>query len=268
MFCRERLLALRFTRGKLFDSRHIAFKRDSRFTDSSCMYFLRPNLSLGLDLRVRLRSIATGLLAVFVIPWSGTVNALMITEVQFDPVAFFSDAGEEFVEIYNDEGVTLDLTGYSIGWGGADYTFGIHDLDAYGLLDPGDVIVIGGPTDATGFDFVPELENGFLFAAGGVAVFDVESGLIAGATPVDALIYGTVFVFGNTNNLIDETGGVGAVDIVTAGSAENAARDAGGNWIATTTSSPGTTPVPEPGTAILVGIGLACLAGSRRVRTA
>lgn len=215
--------------------------------------------------RLRFAAVAASLMVGLILTSAGSASALLITEVQFDPVAFGSDLGQEFVEIYNDEAAAIDLTGYSLGWGGADYTFGTHDLDAYGSLAPGAVLVIGGPSDATGFDFLPELENGF-FVAAGVGIFDVESVSIAGATPVDALIYGTVFVLGNFNNLIDETGGVGAIDIVTANSTENAVLDAGGNWVTTTTPTPGSTPIPEPGTPLFLGLGLLVLALPRRSR--
>jgi hypothetical protein len=204
----------------------------------------------------------TGVATLLALLSTSAASALLITEVRFDPVAFGSDAGQEFVEIYNDEGFGIDLSGYSLGWGGADYTFGTHDLDAYGVIDPGMVIVIGGPSDGTGFDFAPELANGFLVAAG-VALFDVDAGSIASATPVDALIYGTVFVLGNPS-LIDDTGGVGAVDVVTASSTENAVRAANGVWTTTTTPTPGATPVPEPGTALLIGLGLGLMSRGKR----
>lgn len=215
--------------------------------------------------RLRFGVVAATLIVVLAFLGTSSASALLITEVQFDPVAFGSDFGQEFVEIYNDEASAIDLSGYSLGWGGADYTFGTHDLDLYGTLAPGDVLVIGGPSDSTGFDFLPELENGF-FVAAGVGLFDVESGSIAGATPVDALIYGTVFVLGNFNNLIDESGGVGAIDVVTANSTENAVLDSGGNWVTTTTPTPGSTPIPEPGTALFLGLGLVLLALPRRHR--
>jgi hypothetical protein len=214
--------------------------------------------------RIHKFAFAATFFGVAVFAWAGAAPALLITEVQFNPVAFGSDFGQEFVEIYNDEAFSIDLTGYSLGWGGSDYTYGTHDLDAYNSIAPGQVIVISGPSDSTGYNFTPELANGFLNAAG-VAIFDVDSSLIAGATPIDALIYGTVFVFGNTNGLIDETGGVGNVDVVTANSSQNAVRDAGGNWVTTTMPTPGMTPIPEPGTAFLLGLGLLGLAARRPV---
>jgi MYXO-CTERM domain-containing protein len=215
---------------------------------------------------IRFRLLAASA-ALVVSTWAGAASALMITEVQFDPVAFGSDFGQEFVEIYNDGATTLDLTGYSIGWGGADYTYGTHDLDLYGAIAgamaPGEVIVIGGPSDTTGYDFSPELANGF-FNAAGVAIFDVDSSLIGGATPIDSVIYGTFFVFNVPAGLIDSTGSTGTVDVVTANSTQNAVLDTNGSWTTTTTPTPGFTPVPQPGPALLLGLGLLALSSTRR----
>jgi len=190
-------------------------------------------------------------------------GALMISEVLFNPVTFGSDDGQEFVELYNDGGTTILLDDYSLGWGGGDYTWGTLDLDGAGALQPGEYFVIGGPADPLGFDFDPDLQDGFI-TADGLALFDVDAASIPGTTPVDALIYGTVIAL-NFDDLIDETGAVGAVDVTIGGAGESAARDATGSWTATPTPSPGSGPlsIPEPGTVVLVGAGLGLLAAVR-----
>lgn len=184
----------------------------------------------------------------------------MISEVLYNPVAFGSDDGLEFVELFNDGPLAVWLGDYSLGWGGADYTTGTLDLDAAGWLAPGAYAVIGGPSDPQGHDFAPDLEDGFI-TADGVALFDVDAASIPGATPVDALIYGTIFAL-NLNGLIDPSGAAGAVDVTIGGAGQSAARDAGGSWTASATPTPGTGPlaVPEPGSGALVGLGLAILA--------
>lgn len=180
--------------------------------------------------------------------------ALMISEVLFNPTG--PDNGNEFVELFNDSTSPVDLANYSLGWGGADYTTGTLDLDPAGLLAPGAYIVIGGPSDPLGFDFNPDLENG-VFAADGVALFDVDAASIGGAIPIDAVIYGTFFA-GNFNGLIDETGTVATVDAVIGAAGESVALDANGNWTVSATPTPGSGPlvVAEPSTAVLVAIGL------------
>ena len=192
-----------------------------------------------------------------------SAQALMISEVLYNPVAFGSDDGLEFVELFNDEPVAISLDGYSLGWGGADYTTGSLALTGAGSLQPGEYIVIGGPSDPLGFDFAPDLEDGF-FVADGVALFDSSGG----PTPVDALIYGTLFA-GNWNGLIDTSGTAGPVMVTIGGAGQSAARDASGMWTASGTPSPGTGPmvIPELQTGMLLGTGLLLLGLGRR-RTA
>jgi hypothetical protein len=206
-------------------------------------------------LRCRRVALATTCLALL----SAPASALMISEVLYNPVAFGSDDGLEFVELYNDGPLAVWLDDYSLGWGGADYATGSLDLDGAGWLLPGSYAVIGGPSDPLGFDFTPDLEDGF-FAADGVALFDVDAASIPGTTPVDALIYGTIFAL-NLNGLIDSSGAPGAVDVTIGGAGESAVRDASGTWTTSTTPTPGTGPlvVPQPGSGLLLGLGLAAL---------
>lgn len=190
----------------------------------------------------------------------GSAQALMISEVLYNPVAFGSDDGLEFVELFNDEPAAISLDGYSLGWGGADYTTGTLALIGAGWLQPGEYIVIGGASDPLGFDFAPDLEDGF-FMADGVALFDSSGG----PTPVDALIYGTLFA-GNWNGLIDASGTAGPVMVTIGGAGQSAARDASGTWTASATPSPGTGPmvIPELHTGVLLGAGLLMLGLRRR----
>jgi hypothetical protein len=193
-----------------------------------------------------------------------SAHALMISEVLYNPVAFGSDDGLEFVELFNDEPVAVWLDDYSLGWGGADYTTGSLPLIGAGWIQPGEYVVIGGPSDPLGFDFAPDLEDGF-FVADGVALFDSSGD----PTPVDALIYGTVFA-GNWNGLIDASGTAGPVMVTIGGAGQSAARDASGTWTASGTPSPGTGPmvVPELQTGVLLGTGLLMLGLGRRGRIA
>jgi len=180
-------------------------------------------------------------------------------------VAFGSDDGQEFVELFNDGASAVLLDDYSLGWGGAAYTTGTLDLDGAGWLLPGQYIVIGGPTDPLGFDFAPDLEDGFI-AADGVALFVGAAASITPTTvPLDALIYGTFFA-GNFNGLIDSSGTTGTVAVTIGGAGQSAARDATGTWTVSATPTPGSGPmvIPELQTAVLVGTGLLLLGLDRR----
>ncbi len=198
-------------------------------------------------------------------------QALIISEIVFNPVGGFfgNDDGLEWVELFNDGTSTVDLSDYSLGWGGADYTFGTMWLDGAGTLDPGEYIVIGnslggntGPGAA--FNFTPNLPDG-VFTAGGVGLF---AGPTVGAAdvPIDSVIYGHIFAL-NFNGLIDSTGAVGTVDATTGAAAESIQLGAGGTWTASATPTPDTgplVPIPEPSTALLSGLGLLLLALRRR----
>jgi hypothetical protein len=64
-----------------------------------------------------------------------------------------SDDGFEYAEMFDDDGVTESFELFSLGWGGADDTFG-----------------------------TPDLPDGFLVAAG-VGLFDVDHSQIASSIP-------------------------------------------------------------------------------------
>jgi hypothetical protein len=192
-------------------------------------------------------------------------------EVMYNPTG--ADDGREWVEIYNPDAVDIDLSDYALGWGGDDYTLGTLALS--GVIAPGEVWVVGGPTSDAGngnpvFDQVadmgPDLENpGFIFApAAGIAIFDVTGGPITVASvPVDAFIYGGTLFSTNSRGLIDETGAPGAVEFTSPffGAGQSAEFD-GTGWVAAATPTPGST--PEPGTGLLLGLGLMGLARLRR----
>jgi len=193
---------------------------------------------------------------------AGPSQALMISEVLFNPTG--PDAGNEYIELFNDSGVTVDLADWSLGWGSNSYTEGTLDLDGAGLLAPGAYVVIGAGGVLT---INPTLPNGFINAAG-VALFNLDAASITATTvPDDTVIYTTFFGF-NTD-LIDSSGSLLAAPIdgnaVAAG--ETIARDAFGNWTIQAVSTPGSGPivVPEPATALLLGCGLALLAARRRL---
>jgi hypothetical protein len=198
------------------------------------------------------------------------ITSLAISEVMFNPSG--ADDQREWVELYNGTAAAIDLAGYSLGWGGADYTTGTLQLS--GIIASGATFVAGGPISDGGngnptydlpIDFGPNLQNGGIFADG-LALFNVPATSITSTTvPTDAVIYGII----NFAGLIDETGAPGAVDFFGFGPAGASIEITDGGWVSQPLPGPGTPPmlIPQPGTSITLGMGLAMLAmGRRRAR--
>jgi hypothetical protein len=199
------------------------------------------------------------------------VTDLWLSEVMINPNG--GDNGREWVELYNASASDIDLSGYSLGWGGDDYATDVLQLS--GVIAAGDYFVVGGPTsDANNANpsydqvanFNPDLQNPLLFSDG-IALFGVPAAGVTSTTwPIHVVIYGGVF--GNVSDLIDEQGNVGAVDAGFPGAGESLAFD-GAAWAAQPSPSPSyglLAQIPEPGAAGLVLLGAATL--QRRVRTA
>lgn len=137
----------------------------------------------------------------------GTPGAVILSEVFYDPSG--SDDGLEWVELFNSGGTAVDLSTYSLGNGGTDYTYSKAQLS--GTILPGQTFVVGGPTSSSlnafpAFDLVvnfnPDFQNSGT-TADGVALFDVPAAQVNASTvPIDAVVYGG----SNTSGLIDETG--------------------------------------------------------------
>lgn len=144
-----------------------------------------------------------------------------------------SDTTYEWVVLYNNTANHIDLSSYSIGYGGDDYTYGTYQLS--GTIAPGETFVAGGPNqvpqngsptyDLTQ-DFNPDMQNSGTMADG-IALFDVVATSITTATvPIDACIYGGT----NTNNLMDASGSVGSVDIGDVPEGSSIRRRGDGMW--------------------------------------
>lgn len=145
---------------------------------------------------------------------------LVIAEVYYDHPG--GDEDFEWVKLFNGTGAPVDLSGYSLAWGGNDYTYGSQQLA--GTIDPGACFLVGGPSGDvdSGFEgpasfdqavtFSPALQNSGA-TADAVALFDVPAASINAATvPLDAVIYGEA----NDNGLLDETGASGVLDVADA----------------------------------------------------
>ena len=154
---------------------------------------------------------------------------LVLSEVLYD--APDDDNGLEWIEIYNGMDAAIDLSAYSIGAGGTDYTYLIYALS--GTIPAGGCWVIGGPTsselngepvfDLAG-DFPQDLQNAGS-ATDGVALFALAAGdVTALSVPLDAVLYDSP----NNNGLLDETGAIGAPDVDDAPAGSSIERGPGG----------------------------------------
>jgi large repetitive protein len=159
---------------------------------------------------------------------------LVLAEVYYNHTG--TDDQFEWVKIYNGTGGPVNLAGYSIGYGGTDYTYGA--LGLAGVIANGECFVVGGPNGnaVSGFpagpmfdqavDFNPDIQNSGA-VADGVALFNVPPGAITAVTvPIDTVIYGG----NNTNNLLGPNGLPSPVHVGDSGAENSIRRQHGGGW--------------------------------------
>ena len=172
-------------------------------------------------------------------------EGLVISEVFYDYDG--TDNGFEWVELYHGGSETIDLDDFSLGYGGTTWTSGKYQLS--GSIDPGEVIVVGGPSSASGNgtptydlsqDFSPDIQNSGS-AGDGVALFNVPAAAITGSTvPIDAVVYGP----NNSSNLIDETGSANSPEVGDASEGSSIERTTlGGSWQIRSSPTPGSSPL-------------------------
>lgn len=142
----------------------------------------------------------------------------LLVEVFYDPMS--GENMEQWVKLYNACAADIDLGDYSLGWGGADYTFGT--LDLVGTIVAHDCFIVGGPLsiDDNAFpmldqaeDFAPDLGKSGGDADGVALFFGAAASIEAATVPVDAVIYGA----NNTSNLLDANGDTPAPHVADAG---------------------------------------------------
>jgi hypothetical protein len=216
------------------------------------------------------RTIAAVAIGLASLLWVGAASAtpttgLVISEIMFEPIG--SNNQKQWVELYNRSGADIDLSTFSLGWGRTDYTQGVYQLA--GVIPDGATWVVGGPVSSTDngsptyqqpLDFTPNLRPGNNNArTDGIALFDVVATSITPTlAPIHAVIYG---LSSASTLLIDESGAVGTSLYATDGgfpegsSIEFFNMD---NWALQSTPTAGSVPasVPEPGTAMLLAMGL------------
>jgi hypothetical protein len=199
-------------------------------------------------------------------------QGLVISEIKFDPLTG-NDNDNQWIEIYNGTGADIDFaaTPFSLGWGSFDYTRGSFDLNT-GVIAAGTAFLVGGTVeplrggvpqayDIEG-DFNRDLpaDNGSV--ASGVGLFTgAGSAIDVNSVPIHAVMYGR---FDATNNLLDEQGIPDGIVIEIQGllaTGQSLYFGGGTCWSVETTPTPGLqwSPVPEPGTASMIALGLAIL---------
>ena len=159
---------------------------------------------------------------------------LVLSEVLVNPEGV--DSSQEWVELYNPNPFAVDLSAFSLGNGGTDYTYSLFQLD--GEIPAGGCWVVGGPDSlennyfprfAGGMDkdFDPDFQNGGRGTADGVALFAVPAaGVTSELLPLDAVLYNGA----NTSGLPDERGFPGAVDLDLLASGASAERVSAHGW--------------------------------------
>lgn len=158
---------------------------------------------------------------------------LLLSEVYYDEPG--EDGGKEWVKLYNASDSSVDLSNYTLGWGGTDFTYGSAGLE--GVVAPWSCFVIGGPTGSNDngspvFDQAvsldPAMQNGGV-TADGVALFALPSYEInSSSIPVDVVVYGTT----NESNLMGTDGNPAPVHVEDVNSGWSLLRVSASSWIA------------------------------------
>jgi hypothetical protein len=199
---------------------------------------------------------------------AGSMDGVVISEVLYD--ASGADDGREWVELFNGGADAVDLSGWSLGWGGTDYTSG--QLALTGVIEPGAYWVVGGPESATEnasplfddpVDLAPDLQNSGA-TADGVALFDLPPESVDASTlPISAVVYGET----NESGLLDASGAAGPPQVGDAPGGASIELTAAG-WRIQTEPTPGDGPLtaPEPGSRATAAAALAALFAHHRYR--
>lgn len=179
----------------------------------------------------------------------------------------YSGADGEFIELCNVGGGSVDMTGWSFD--DNTQTPGLLDLSSFGVVDPGECVVIAEPDAATfaanwGLDVSVSVLGGNTENLGRSDEINVYD---AGMALVDRLTYGDQ-VFPMSIRTQDASGWVSQAGLGTnnvyewtlssSGDLQNSWQGVNGNW-----GSPGSHVVPEPATLGLLSLG-AFVFGRRR----
>ncbi len=194
------------------------------------------------------------------------MQGLLLSEVVYDVSG--SDDGLEWVELFNNGSDPVELSGFSLGNGGDDYTYSIAQLS--GTIPACSTFVVGGPGSSAenafpsidyAVDFDPDFQNSGT-VGDGVALFNLPASEVTGSmVPIDAVVYGP----NNDNNLIDETGTPPLPDVGDADDESSIERsDLSGSWLIQSSPTPNSTSLPCETNPCIAGDTTLCLPGDDR----
>lgn len=207
-------------------------------------------------------------LCLVAVPAAATpITDLVISEVMFEPNG--NDNGRQWIEIYNGNATAVDLSQYSLSWGRNSLANTVALASV--MLAPGSTFVIGGPASGN-YNGNPTYDQVFNF---GPNLYDGTHGFQEDAValifePTTTLAH--IVVYGGNGFVtafVDEQGATAvAVDVSGLGQGDSLEYQGADTWAVQGSPTPGTVPatlpVPEPGTGLLVGLGLCALAAARR----
>jgi len=192
------------------------------------------------------------------------ISNLVISEIMYEPSG--ANNGRQWIELYNGTASAINLSDYQLEWGRNNLANVSGPLS--GSIASGATFVIGGPTTNGAndsptynqvYNFNPDLGAGnHATLEDAVALFKISTSQI-----MHLVVYGGDGVTG----FLDEQGQPATVVNTTGLGARDTLEYLGsGVWQIQTTSTPGAPNialVPEPHTAMLLGLGLLGLAASR-----
>ncbi|HPG27436.1 MAG: lamin tail domain-containing protein [Spirochaetaceae bacterium] len=187
------------------------------------------------------------------------ISALVISEVMYEPIG--ADNGRQWVEIFNGTTSAVDLSQYELQWGRAGLS---NSVALSGILAANSTWVVGGPTSGGTngnptydqvVNFNPNLGDGsHPWAEDGLALVETST-----STLMHIVVYGGNG--GGFSFFVDEQGNPAPIFDDSALAPGQSLEFTSTGWTIQATATPGLehaslTVVPEPSTAVLMGLGL------------